>query len=278
MVDFVIMAKNASRWVMIAARVAVAATTILNLVNLSILAAASSYLSTASSYSMEVAAELRSPTFLQRQFVACVFLQPPQNCKAADDFNTQTEYVDKALRIKSFASICEVLSLVIIIVSFVVAGISCIRRFRQASFNGITSVGNISVQRQIIVTVSTVFSTYLLRSAFAVVLAVSRYDNKLYSIVDRNNPCDEICKPCQGLANLVQAWERLTPEFRDLIFLLSSPLTMLVALWGMSGHHVRQLLPFLRTQVRQFHSTLHTHVKHHTRMRHMPHRIQPVRA
>lgn len=45
-----------------------------------------------------------------------------------------------------------------------------------------------------------------------------------------------LCKPCQGLGPLVQIWLNLCPAFPFTVFLLSSPVTILVALWGMMMH------------------------------------------
>jgi len=41
-------------------------------------------------------------------------------------------------------------------------------------------------------------------------------------------------RPCQGLGLIVQIWLYLCPAFPFTVFLLSSPVTILVALWGMT--------------------------------------------
>ncbi len=241
------MAKARSRWFIVAARSAITVITLSNLIILSSQAASTHYMAKATSSGLQVAADLRSPTF---NIFACMNFK----CQAIDDFNTDLEYTNEGLSVESVASICEGISLVTIISSFVVAGVCCIRRFREASaHHGATSTGNKSVQRQIIVTVSTVFVTFLLRSLYAIVLGVSRYDDRLESFFNADivQRCISICLPCQSLGNIVQAWSRLTPEFSGLILLLSSPLTMLVALWGMSprsSHLDRQQLLLQKTE------------------------------
>jgi hypothetical protein len=104
------------------------------------------------------------------------------------------------------------------------------------------------VRRQIIGTVSTVFLTFLIRAVYAAALAASRQGGNVISttfsvgqevyrsICDINKYKDvsDVCKPCEGLGPLVTMWLSLCPAFPFTVFLLSSPVTILVALWGMT--------------------------------------------
>jgi hypothetical protein len=134
------------------------------------------------------------------------------------------------------------------LVSFVVAGALCIRRFYTGATNKSTEAGrrNNKVRRQIIATVSTVFVTFLIRSVYAAVLAASRQGSNLFFTPfvkgksDYDSACKNdqnlagVCDPCQGLGLIVQIWLYLCPAFPFTVFLLSSPVTILVALWGMT--------------------------------------------
>jgi hypothetical protein len=100
------------------------------------------------------------------------------------------------------------------------------------------------VRLQIIVTVSTVFVTFLMRSVYAAALAASRRDTRIVTPFDVNPQCaptnSYFCDPCQGLGNIVQSWLYLCPAFSFTVFLLSSPVAILVSLWGMTPGHILQ--------------------------------------
>jgi hypothetical protein len=240
MADFVMLGDDRSRWLTMALNAVFAVTTLSNIVNLGAYSAATYFLQRAYTAGTLVASEVGALTLAQ--IVACVF----KKCQTIYDFDHELDFDNKGLSADSVASICESISLVFIIVAYVVAGVHCIRRFRAASAGGVTSVGNARVQRQITMTVSTVFVTFLLRSGYAVILGIARFNTSIQSYQPN---CINYCLPCQGLGNIVQAWDRLTPELRDVIFLLSSPLTILVALWG-TYSPLLKLAFFTRTAMR----------------------------
>ena len=112
------------------------------------------------------------------------------------------------------------------------------------------------MRRQIIATVSTVFLTFLIRAVYAAALAASRQGGNVFLTsfsVGKQvyaSKCDDsydslvtdLCHPCQGLGLIVQAWLYLCPAFPFTVFLLSSPVTILVALWGMTTDSFLQSL------------------------------------
>jgi hypothetical protein len=140
-----------------------------------------------------------------------------------------------------YGSICEGCSLVIMLVSFVAAGILSIRRFYKGS-TLVAGRRNNKVRRQIIITVTVVFVTFLIRSVYAAVLAASRRGT-IASAFGVNPQCGQgvniFCDPCQELGFIVQSWLFLCPAFPFTVFLLSSPVTILVALWGMTSDHLK---------------------------------------
>ena len=50
------------------------------------------------------------------------------------------------------------------------------------------------------------------------------------------------CWPCQPNAVLIWTWLRYTPDFTVAVAVLSSPVSLMIALWGMLSYHDRQLL------------------------------------
>ena len=146
-----------------------------------------------------------------------------------------------------YGSICEGCSLVIMLVSFLAAGVLCIRRFYSGVTSSATEAGRQikKVRLQIIVTVSTVFVTFLMRSVYAAALAASRR-GQISTPFDDKPQCPRtttvLCDTCQEVGLIVQTWLWLCPAFSFTVFLLSSPVTILVSLWGMTTDSLLQNL------------------------------------
>ncbi len=101
------------------------------------------------------------------------------------------------------------------------------------------------LQRKVVGTVAFVFFTVLVRSAFRLLFSAATV------FQDVENPCaDTECDPCKNAYTHLLYWLLYTPELqvphrfrpwmqRNIsqqgIVLISSPVTQLVALWGMSG-------------------------------------------
>ena len=117
----------------------------------------------------------------------------------------------------------------------------------KGATNVISEIGrrNNRLRLQITFTVSTVFVTFLMRSVYAAALAASRR-GQISTPFAANPQCAEdssiFCDPCQDLGVVVQSWLYLCPEFSFTVFLLSSPVTILVSLWGMTtDSHLQSL-------------------------------------
>ena len=133
------------------------------------------------------------------------------------------------------------------LVSFLAAGVLCIRRFYSGVTSSATEAGRQikKVRLQITVTVSTVFVLFLVRSLYAAALAASRR-GQISTPFDDDPQCPRtttvFCDTCQEVGLIVQTWLWLCPEFSFTVFLLSSPVTILVSLWGMTTDSLLQNL------------------------------------
>ncbi len=178
------------------------------------------------------------------------------NCLPTPFINNASDALSRGLTFAGYGSICEGCSLFIMLVSFVVAGVLCIRRFYSGVTNNSTEAGrrNNKVRRQIIGTVSTVFLTFLFRAVYAAALAASRQGGNVIltplsvgqdvyrSKCNNGQNLADLCRSCEGLGLIVQTWLYLCPAFPFTVFLLSSPVTILVALWGMTTDSFLQSL------------------------------------
>ncbi len=169
-------------------------------------------------------------------------------CIIGNYFRSAADALSDGFKFAGYGSICEGCSLGIMLVSFLAAGVLCIRRFYSGTTNSATEAGRQikKVRLQIIVTVSTVFVTFLMRSVYAAALAASRHDSRIATPFAENPQCAQknsiFCDRCQDLGVIVQSWLYLCPEFSFTVFLLSSPVTILVSLWGMTPGHILQRL------------------------------------
>ena len=93
-----------------------------------------------------------------------------------------------------------------------------------------TFAAGTKLRLQIIFSVSVVFVSFLLRAVFSTMNAVAN------ALQNDSSVCGDICaSPCSNVFTQMQNWITLTPEFQLLVVLISSPLALGVALWGMTS-------------------------------------------
>ena len=128
--------------------------------------------------------------------------------------------------------IVEVSVLCFIIAAFTCVGILCGRRFRAVT---VSSDAVHYLQRQVFTTVFFVFFTFIVRAAFSSELAWIQYTGA--SLSQECAPCDS-CQSPQTIANL---FIFANPEMYAAVIFVSSPLTLSVALWGMTSRRAQQM-------------------------------------
>ena len=132
----------------------------------------------------------------------------------------------------------ETATLIIIIILFIFSGIIAFVLMRRASSlleNSDTSAPIIAsankagavIMRRIWMTVIGVFIGFLFRSSFDVLYSVSLTS-------DRSHVCAQICDPCQSTLYLISKFLDLSPYIQTSVVFISEPLSLLVALWGMT--------------------------------------------
>jgi L-asparagine transporter-like permease len=86
-------------------------------------------------------------------------------------------------------------------------------------------------------TTAFVFVTFVLRAAFSTMFSVAYAFRS-----SADDSCPDICDECRNVYYLIAVWMSYTPEFQVLIVLVSSPVALLVALWGMTSNATLQLM------------------------------------
>ncbi len=132
--------------------------------------------------------------------------------------------------------------LLLIILAFAVVGIACARRvssalrLRDLNDEHVEAAGR-QLRRKIMGTSAFVFVTFLLRAVFSTMNALASALQIQVAIC--NNPCDP---SCNNVWWVIHFWLEFTPEFQQIVVLISSPLALLVALWGMTDKRTLQLM------------------------------------
>ena len=144
-------------------------------------------------------------------------------------------------------SFCEVAVLLLIVAAFIVTGVVCARiltlNMLAVDRASAPAAAGRALRRRVVVTTVVVFVTFVIRSVQSTMTAVAR------QLQDQARRCPGVtglCDPsCHNVFTHILTWMVHTPEFQVTIVLLSSPLTLLVALWGMT---TRQMLQTMKSK------------------------------
>jgi hypothetical protein len=100
------------------------------------------------------------------------------------------------------------------------------------------------LQRKVLGTFVFVFATLLLRSVFSVIYAVAQ------ALQNYGNPCAlSFCDTCKNHYANILGWIIYTPPFQLVTVLIASPISLLIALWGMSGVRALEQMTSNRVQL-----------------------------
>jgi hypothetical protein len=172
----------------------------------------------------------------------------------ADLASQQSQLANSTASLQMF---CEVAVLLLIIVAFAVVGAACSRRVSSALPDMIDAAATAGrqVQRQIVGTAAFVFVTFLLRAVYSTMYALSTELQNAGNFV--SCPSSGLCDAsCYNMYRLMQIWLFYTPEFQLTVVLISSPLAMIVALWGMTSDRMLLLMKSNRLQMNRMRDVL----------------------
>lgn len=154
---------------------------------------------------------------------------------------------------------CEVAVLFFILSAFVVASCACARRIRVTlravgTSERVKSRGQ-RLLFQIMFTAVTAFASFLLRSCHSTMQAVSYQLQNTGINISSTNDCPSsntgaiqnfttpnFCHPCYNVYTHITFWMTRTPAFQLTVVLISSPVALCVALWGMTSKQQLRLM------------------------------------
>ena len=155
-------------------------------------------------------------------------------------FVVRNQEVQRGGYIASVQMFCEVVALLLIVAAFGAVGVLSARRV-SARLRGVDAASAAMatgrmLRLQIVGTTGFVFVTFVVRSAFSTMFAVVIS----FRVID--DSCPYACAECNGIYDNIVQWMAYTPEFQLTIVLISSPLALLVALWGMTSRQTLQAM------------------------------------
>jgi hypothetical protein len=184
-------------------------------------------------------------------------LYAANNSQVADEYNSSSkEQAQLASSISAVQSFCEVAVLLLIVAAFIVAGVFCARlvssRLLAVDASSAPAAAGRVLRRQVVVTTVFVFVAFVIRSSFSIMRAVAA------QLQDRGKICPGVLcdASCYNMFAHMQRWMGYTPEFQVTIVLVSSPLTLLVALWGMTSRQTLHAMKSRNQRVAMTHQAL----------------------
>lgn len=149
-----------------------------------------------------------------------------------------------AYSITSVQSFSEVSVLLLIVALFAVAGVACFRRIRSQTGRHTESSSFKLLRTQIVSTTVVVFVAFLLRSVYSTMSAVANnmQDTSVFCPDNREGSCNASC--FNAFTHIV-GWMNRTPQLQLMVVFISSPLTLIVALWGMTSQRI--LISMMKT-------------------------------
>ena len=152
--------------------------------------------------------------------------------------------IQLSISIQAVQSFCEVAVLLLIVAAFVVVGVACARvvssKLLAVDAASASAASGRELRRQMVVTTAVVFVAFVVRSVQSTMFAVSR------QLQDSARTCPGVTSRCDAscynVFTFITVWNGSTPEFRSTIVLISSPLVLLVMLWGMTTASIWQRL------------------------------------
>ncbi len=170
------------------------------------------------------------------------------NTKAGHSFLLDAEsHLTVGYTCIAVAHTCNVGSLLVIMTALAGVGVFVAMRIRHflAGIRQFTAGGvghSTSAARsarylllQTCITVAVVFLTFLIRTALETVEALGDFYNLDIS------SCG-LCEPCQSEFFLIRVTISAVPEVKSIVVALAEPLTLLIALWGMTSERGNRLL------------------------------------
>ena len=184
--------------------------------------------------------------------IAAAAAYAANNSKDGDEYQSlRKRHVQLGGSISSVQRFCEFSALLFIVIAFVVVGVMAARRVSSrllaVDAGSYTAATGRALRLQMVGTTAFVFVAFLIRSVLSTMSAVAfelrNFDDKSQKcpVIESSTYCGALC---QNMYTHMVGWLNYTPEFQSTIVLVSSPVALLVALWGMTSNATLHLMKF----------------------------------
>jgi hypothetical protein len=169
------------------------------------------------------------------------------NTDKGDEFwRLRQQQVQIGGSIFSVQRFCEVAVLLLIVVAFVAVGVLSARRVssRLLGVNAASAAAATgrALRWRMLGTTAFVFVAFLIRSVLSIMFAVAFQLRDLDKKCPGNEQVSYCDASCYNVYAHITGWKFYTPAFESTIVLISSPVALLVALWGMTSQATLQLM------------------------------------
>jgi hypothetical protein len=146
--------------------------------------------------------------------------------------------------------------LLLIVVAFAAVGVLSARRVSArllvVDAASAAAASGRALRRRMLGITAFVFATFLLRSVLSTLTAVTLQLRDL----DRDCPISDseksiYCSTCRNVYSHLTGWMVYTPAFQTTIVVISSPCSLLVALWGMTTKSTLQLMKSRKSNMQE---------------------------
>ncbi len=193
-------------------------------------------------YDLNASSLAKSAASAASNFTNAASIPSPQLLAITDIVSRSQKQNQNATDARSFQAFAEATTLLLIIAAFIFVGVSSARRV-DSSLPLMAPHSVVKAKRlrhQIVATAAVVFVTFLLRALFVSFNAVSSSLQNFSAVcLSRSDLCSTTvtlaCPVPYNDFTLMQLFLLYTPELQMAVVLISSPLTLLVALWGMTS-------------------------------------------
>jgi uncharacterized membrane protein len=154
--------------------------------------------------------------------------------------------------ISSFQDASEATVLPLIAVAYTAVGIASTRRITSSLRTSVSShVSETATGRSLVVrilgTTACVVAALLLRSVYSFMFAFGMWYYENSCDASSEHVIESLCDPqCYNTSALMLHWMILAPAFESIVILLSSPVAMLVVMWGMTGKKALEVMKSAR--------------------------------
>ncbi len=171
------------------------------------------------------------------------------NLSLGSDFQVEASaQIALAFSLNSVQELSDAIVLLLVVLTFTAVSAACIHRIKSAmaligthSCSSAAAQAAKQLQRRVLFTAIFVLVSFALRGAHSTMNAAANQLQDVHKACPSTK--EGLCDACYNMFTHMQRWMIRTPEFQLSVVLISSPIALLVSLWGMTPGSLWRALP-----------------------------------